>query len=550
MTDTPNLLLPLMDLTTGDKEGIYSSAMKFLDFLVQPTVISTLSTPPGSPAEGARYLVGSSPTGAFAGHTNHIAFYLGGWVFRTPVEGWKIYDQGANTSKIFDGATWFTDTGGGAGTPPTSSDDFKDPSANVRVTSVTLSAPGATLDGVTMVAGDSFFLDNGAATAGLYDWNGAATPATRRADADTSAEVTSGMIVTVAQGTSAGTLWQLTTPDPITLDTTALTFTQVSAATSTSFTNQVIQYSAFSSNNLNLATSHRNKVLLINNGTNNVTITVNSGVMANNAEVKIIRLGTGKVTVIDGSASINTSSSGRALKRYGGIHLKRRTSTVWETQYIEAYPSITAVKTANYTATALDDVIPCDASGGAFTVTLPTAASSTGKILTIKKVDASLLLVTIDGDGSETIDGETTIALNFKYESLTIQSDGTNWHVLHANRAVRHQFAISDETTALTTGTAKLTFNIPGKMRVVAIRGAINTVSSSGIPTVDINEAGVSILTDKLTIDANEKSSLNAATAATFSDTILADDSEITADIDVAGTGAKGFKVTLIGWWI
>jgi hypothetical protein len=111
--------------------------------------------------------------------------------------------------------------------------------------------------------------------------------------------------------------------------------------------------------------------------------------------------------------------------------------------------------------------------------------------------------------------------------------------------------AVSDETTAITTGTAKVTFRMPFAMTLNAgnagVRASLNTVSSSGIPTVDINEGGATILSTKLTIDASEKTSLTAATAAVISDTSLADDAEITIDIDVAGTGAKGLKVILMG---
>ncbi len=108
-------------------------------------------------------------------------------------------------------------------------------------------------------------------------------------------------------------------------------------------------------------------------------------------------------------------------------------------------------------------------------------------------------------------------------------------------------FALSDETTALTTGTAKVTFRMPYAFTVTAVRGSVNTVSSSGLPTVDINEGGSTILSTKLTIDASELTSTTAAAAAVISDASLADDAEITFDQDVAGTGAKGQKVCIIG---
>jgi len=107
--------------------------------------------------------------------------------------------------------------------------------------------------------------------------------------------------------------------------------------------------------------------------------------------------------------------------------------------------------------------------------------------------------------------------------------------------------ALSDETTSITTGTAKVTWRAPYAMTLTQIpRASLATASTSGNPTVDINENGTSVLgVNKLSIDANEKTSVTAATPTTLADTGIADDAEITFDIDVAGTGAKGLKVTL-----
>jgi len=112
------------------------------------------------------------------------------------------------------------------------------------------------------------------------------------------------------------------------------------------------------------------------------------------------------------------------------------------------------------------------------------------------------------------------------------------------------QLAVSDETTALTTGTAKLTFRMPFAMTVTEVRASLTTAgTTSGTTTIDINEGGTSILSTLLTIDATEKTSTTAATAAVISDSSLADDSEITIDIDAISGGATeaGLKVTLIG---
>jgi hypothetical protein len=114
---------------------------------------------------------------------------------------------------------------------------------------------------------------------------------------------------------------------------------------------------------------------------------------------------------------------------------------------------------------------------------------------------------------------------------------------------VEIQLAASDETTALTAGTAKVTFRMPHAMTLTSVRASLTTAQASGsIFTVDINEGGSTILSTKLTIDNTEKTSTTAATPPVISDSALADDAEITIDIDQIGNGtATGLKITLIG---
>jgi hypothetical protein len=108
--------------------------------------------------------------------------------------------------------------------------------------------------------------------------------------------------------------------------------------------------------------------------------------------------------------------------------------------------------------------------------------------------------------------------------------------------------AVSDESTALTTGAAKITFRMPHAMYVREVRASLTTAQTSGsILTIDINEGGSTILSTKLTIDNNEKTSTTAATPAVISDNYLADDAEITIDIDAVGTSPAGLKVAFLG---
>jgi hypothetical protein len=109
--------------------------------------------------------------------------------------------------------------------------------------------------------------------------------------------------------------------------------------------------------------------------------------------------------------------------------------------------------------------------------------------------------------------------------------------------------AVSDETTALTTGAAKVTFRMPFAFTLTGVRASVTTAPTGSVLTVDINEGGASILSTKLTIDATEKTSTTAATPAVISDSALADDAEITIDIDTIGStvAGAGLKVYLIG---
>lgn len=107
--------------------------------------------------------------------------------------------------------------------------------------------------------------------------------------------------------------------------------------------------------------------------------------------------------------------------------------------------------------------------------------------------------------------------------------------------------ACSDETTALTTGTNRVRFRMPYAGTLTAVRATVNTAPTGSALVVDVNEGGVSVLSTKLSIDATETSSTTAATPAVISDAALADDAEISIDIDQVGStvAGAGLKVAL-----
>lgn len=145
-----------------------------------------------------------------------------------------------------------------------------------------------------------------------------------------------------------------------------------------------------------------------------------------------------------------------------------------------------ATKTTAYTLTSSDDVILADASSAAFTLTLPAAASNSGKVFRIDKVDSSDNVVTIDANASETINGNLTRILARQRDNLNIVSDGSNWHVLSG-------FTTSE--IYLYTGNGHgSTNNKIRRYTTVAINigsGMTLTQSSTDGDSITINEDGV-----------------------------------------------------------
>ena len=91
-------------------------------------------------------------------------------------------------------------------------------------------------------------------------------------------------------------------------------------------------------------------------------------------------------------------------------------------------------KTGAYTLTLDDDVITADTSGGAFTITLPATADANGKEYIIIKTDSSSNAVTVDGDGTETINSSASVSASGQYDILWIVcNDGSeaSWTILH-----------------------------------------------------------------------------------------------------------------------
>lgn len=117
---TPKLQMPELVVGQAGKELTHNQALAVLDQLAQPVVLDKdLTAPPGSPANGAMYIVAASATGAWAGQSGKLAYWLtsvAAWSFITPYDGWSVwvadeaarYERSAGVWSVVSGGAGFS----------------------------------------------------------------------------------------------------------------------------------------------------------------------------------------------------------------------------------------------------------------------------------------------------------------------------------------------------------------------------------------------------------------------------------------------------------
>lgn len=260
------------------------------------------------------------------------------------------------------GVVKFNIVGGGSATTPI---DFKDSVACATTANITLSGE-QTIDGVltsasrVLVKDQSTGADNGIYVSAAGAWS-------RATDADTSAEVTPGMLVLVEGGTVNGDqVFILTTNGTITLGTTALAFQAIAIPTNV-FVGKTVSGTTYTT----VLTDSGKRLNATNAGTKTVTIAKQSTVNhAVNTEIEICNIGAGLLTVApDTGVTLNSLSSILTVPQYHSVKAKKRANpNTWEitgVHYrigtdIQAYDADTlksdtaANLTAGFTATAYD----------------------------------------------------------------------------------------------------------------------------------------------------------------------------------------------------
>lgn len=98
---------PLLLPGQAQKELFHNEALATIDGALHPSVQGIASAPPGGPAPGESWVVGSASTGEWAGREQEIATWTsGGWRFVRPVPGMTAWDAGAGIWRRWTGASW------------------------------------------------------------------------------------------------------------------------------------------------------------------------------------------------------------------------------------------------------------------------------------------------------------------------------------------------------------------------------------------------------------------------------------------------------------
>jgi len=112
--------------------------------------------------------------------------------------------------------------------------------------------------------------------------------------------------------------------------------------------------------------------------------------------------------------------------------------------------------TAAYTFTDTDGIefLLVTTGATAMTMTLPTAKDNTGRTITIRKMDTGAGKITVDGEGSETIDGNLTVGIWYVNNFLTFLCTGTAWLIVGAPQPFMIPHALRASSWELSAGTA------------------------------------------------------------------------------------------------
>lgn len=106
--DTARLALPLLAAGQAGKEVTHNEALTRLDLVVQPAVTAIgVDAPPAAPQPGQCWIVGTAPTGDWAGHAQALAAWTaGGWRFVAPFDGFVAWSLATARPVTYHAGLW------------------------------------------------------------------------------------------------------------------------------------------------------------------------------------------------------------------------------------------------------------------------------------------------------------------------------------------------------------------------------------------------------------------------------------------------------------
>lgn len=103
---TPKLGLPYLQVSQAQKEVTHNQALDFMDFFIQPVVVSRTATPPTG-VEGNAHIIIATATGIWVGKEGQVARYINGaWSYYTPFEGLGVWSVADARDYIYHSSAW------------------------------------------------------------------------------------------------------------------------------------------------------------------------------------------------------------------------------------------------------------------------------------------------------------------------------------------------------------------------------------------------------------------------------------------------------------
>lgn len=247
-------------------------------------------------------------------------------------------------------------------------------------------------------------------------------------------------------------------------------------------------------NNINAAdytvtTSDGYSVIEVTTGAVNRTVTLPAvaSSMGRILTINKVDTGVGLVVITPSTGLINSNSQWQLPNRFSYVQLYCDGAN-WYVQ-AQSLGAINNVSNANYAILPYDNYAEINVTTGALsrTITLPAVGSSYGRIITIKKVDNGVGVVTIN-TGSGNIEYGTSYVLTLQYNFVTLYCDGVNWFI--SAQSIGTVLTVASTTYTIGTYDSINEVNVSTGASNRTITLPLNTASFGRLITIKKTDSG------------------------------------------------------------